>query len=84
MSGTRDFLAEAFETVGQSLLAADAPQPTPTAAATPTQTQEPGDQPPHAEGTEPTADDDPDAWLLVTGAAPAGTPATPAAAKISL
>lgn len=84
MSGTRDFLAEAFETVGQNLLASETPQQTPTAAATPTQTQEPGDQPPHAEGTDPPAEDDPDAWLLVTGATPAGTPTTLAAAPAAL
>jgi hypothetical protein len=83
MSGTRDFLAEALEAVGNSLQAGETPLPNSTTAATPTQTQELEDQPPHARGTDP-PDDDLDDWLLITGAAPDGTPATPAAAPAAL
>ena len=83
MAGTRDFLAEAFETVGQSLLAEDPPPPATPAAATPTQTQEVQDQPPHAQGPDP-PDDDPDPWLLLTGATTAETPASPAATPAAL
>ena len=79
MAGTRDFLAEAFEMIGTSMLEgnSDVPPGTP-APATPSQTQDEGNQPPHARDPDPTAGDI-EPWLLVNAPTQTNAPATQAA-----